>query len=173
MLAQTEALDSIRRYFFRELLRLSDENGYGSFYPLAPIASRLGIEGGRFLYDADTGTGLLWGYGGNRGENGMLSISADGVYGSVNIEARDLLENWDRDPLPARATPPPPPEPLSPTGHTLQLLEKEWRGKEREEIAAMVEPKGCHCPRAMGRPDSEGHDDWCPVALAAAIRGRQ
>lgn len=100
--AQTEVLDRMRRHFFRELLYLSDKDGYDSAYPLAPIAAELGIESGRFLYDGDTETGLLWGYGGNMGENGMLHISDDGIYASVAIETRDLLKNWAREPLSVR-----------------------------------------------------------------------
>lgn len=78
----------------RELLKISYECGFGSYYPLAPIAAKLGIEGGLALYDANTESGVLW----DLGENGkaLLGISRDGFSASVHIETLDLIEAWSR-----------------------------------------------------------------------------
>lgn len=76
----------------RKLLDLSYSNGFGVAYPLTPIAEELGIEAGKYLYDANTETGLLWGIGDNG--SALITVGDSGEWASVNLETRDILEAW-------------------------------------------------------------------------------
>jgi hypothetical protein len=77
----------------RELIALSYEHGFGSSYPLQPIADKLGITD--VLYDNNTNTGLLWDLG-PHGE-GLLMIDHRGQSASVVRDTIMLLENWSRE----------------------------------------------------------------------------
>lgn len=76
----------------RELLALSIENGFGSGYPLAPIAEKLGIK--EPLYDNNTNAGLLWEFGPHG--SGMIYARGDwpDSYASIDYDFAGLLENW-------------------------------------------------------------------------------
>jgi len=76
----------------RELLAQSIEHGFGSGYPLAPIAAKLGIT--EPLYDNETNTGILWEFG----PYGDGTIYAHGnwpdAYASIDYFFAPMIENW-------------------------------------------------------------------------------
>jgi hypothetical protein len=76
-----------------DLLRASFENGFGSSYPLKPIAAKLGITE-QDIYDANSETGIMWEYGSYG--NGFISFTnhGNGLYASVQFDTKDLLESW-------------------------------------------------------------------------------
>jgi len=76
----------------RALLAQAISHGFGSYYPLAPIAEKLGIT--EPLYDNNTNTGLLWEFGPHgsglidaRGDWPNAHASVDYGYGASMIEA--------------------------------------------------------------------------------------
>ena len=81
----TEQQKEIVRY----LLRKSYDNGFSNSYRLHPIAEKLGITP-KEIYDPNTETGLMAEY--SQSGNGFLEFSPG--HGAVNIDCRDLLENW-------------------------------------------------------------------------------
>ena len=74
----------------RELIKLSIEHGFGSNYPLAPIAAKLGIA--EPLYDNNTKSGILWELGPHGG--GLLFIPHSGDCASVEYDTHEMLANW-------------------------------------------------------------------------------
>jgi hypothetical protein len=74
----------------RELIQLSIEHGFGSLYPLAPIAEKLGIT--EVLYDNETNTGILWDLGPHG--QGLLYIPHTGDCASVDYDTHQMLANW-------------------------------------------------------------------------------
>ena len=72
----------------QELITSSIKNGFDSCYPLQPIADKLGIK--EVLYDNNTNTGLLWELG--RFGSGILDISTDGKYASIDYNMSNLLK---------------------------------------------------------------------------------
>ena len=74
----------------RELLALAYKAGFGCYYPLAPIAAKLGIK--RRLYDNNTNTGLLWNLG--KHGSGLLDITTDGTAACVPYELKDEVARY-------------------------------------------------------------------------------
>ena len=82
----------VQKKVLRELLKQSIEHGFGSMYPLAPIAEKLGIT--EVLYDNNTNTGLLWEFG----PHGTGTIFARGDWpeaaASIDYDMASSIENW-------------------------------------------------------------------------------
>ena len=77
----------------RELLAQAIEHGFGSSYPLKPIADKLGIT--EPLYDNNTNTGLLWEFGPHG--SGDIYARVDWPEASASIEygcSSSMIEAW-------------------------------------------------------------------------------
>lgn len=81
-----------QKQIIREVIDLSIQHGFGTYFPLAPIAAKYGIK--ELLYDNEKNTGALWDVG-PHGE-GWLDIPRDGSSASVSYEEHSMLANWCR-----------------------------------------------------------------------------
>lgn len=81
-----------QKQIIRELIDLSIEEGFGTYYPLAPIAEKYGIT--EPLYDQNTETGVLWAVG-PHGE-GWVFVTRDGRSAAVSYSEHQMLANWCR-----------------------------------------------------------------------------
>lgn len=75
----------------QELIKTAIKNGFESYYPLQPIADKLGIK--EVLYDNNTNTGLLWELGNLR--KGILDITTDGKYASISYNTAQIFKNYE------------------------------------------------------------------------------
>ena len=84
-------MPDVQKAALRELLRMCVECGFGSSYPLAPIAEKLGLKPVE-LYDVETNTGLLWELGPYG--DGLIDVSHDGLSAGVSYDTHQLLAHW-------------------------------------------------------------------------------
>lgn len=74
----------------RELLALCVSHGFGHYYPLAPIAQKLGIT--QPLYDNNRNKGLLWKLG--RHGDGLIDVTTDGKSAAIPYDQHQSLARW-------------------------------------------------------------------------------
>ena len=86
-------LTSLQKAVLNRLLRHAYQDGFGSYYPLQPIATELGLTVEQ-LYDNETNTGVLWELG-PHGNVGLIEVlPGEWTSARVPIDVRGLAEAW-------------------------------------------------------------------------------
>lgn len=89
--------EEIRNRICRGLIQLSYEGGFGVKYPLKLVFERdpeLPNLAVRDVYDSNKEQGVLWKWANSMG---LIDVSDDGMYASVNVDTLHELETWSRE----------------------------------------------------------------------------